>query len=79
MKPKLKVLIKGAGEIAIGVAWRLHQSHFHVLMIEIPKPLAIRHASRSRTPIEICIFYVSSAIFTHFGNSLEIRKRSKTG
>ncbi len=44
MKPQLKVLIKGAGELATGVAWRLHQSHFHVLMTEISEPLAIRRA-----------------------------------
>jgi xanthine dehydrogenase accessory factor len=44
MKSNLKVLIKGAGEMATGVAWRLYQSHFHVLMTEIPSPLAVRRA-----------------------------------
>jgi xanthine dehydrogenase accessory factor len=36
------VLIRGAGEMASGVAHRLHQSHFRVCMLEIPHPLAVR-------------------------------------
>jgi xanthine dehydrogenase accessory factor len=38
----LRVLIRGAGEMASGVAWRLFQSHFQVLLTEIPRPLAVR-------------------------------------
>src|SRR4030043_1210584 len=36
------VLIRGAGEVASGVAHRLHQSHFKVCMLEIPHPIAVR-------------------------------------
>lgn len=36
------VLIRGAGEMASGVAHRLHQSHFKICMLEIPHPLAVR-------------------------------------
>lgn len=36
------VLIRGAGEMASGVAWRLFQAHFKVLLTEIPQPLAVR-------------------------------------
>jgi xanthine dehydrogenase accessory factor len=39
---ELVVLIRGAGEIASGVAHRLHQSHFRICMTEIPDPLAVR-------------------------------------
>jgi xanthine dehydrogenase accessory factor len=47
MKPmnsieELVILIRGAGEMASGVAHRLHQSHFKICMIEIPHPLAVR-------------------------------------
>jgi xanthine dehydrogenase accessory factor len=35
------VLIKGAGEVASGIAHRLHRSHFKVCMTEIEKPLAV--------------------------------------
>ena len=38
----LIVLIRGAGEMASGVAWRLYQSHFKILLTEIPQPLAVR-------------------------------------
>ena len=38
----LIVLIRGAGEMASGVAHRLHQSHFKICMLEIPHPLAVR-------------------------------------
>ncbi len=38
----LTLLIRGAGEIASGVAHRLHRSHFRICMLEIPHPLAVR-------------------------------------
>lgn len=38
----LKVLIRGAGELASAVAHRLHLCHFKVVMTEISRPLAIR-------------------------------------
>src|SRR4030043_299645 len=39
---KLVVLIRGGGDLASGVAHRLHQSHFKICMTEIPYPLAVR-------------------------------------
>jgi xanthine dehydrogenase accessory factor len=39
---ELVVLIRGAGEMASGVAHRLNQSHFKICMAEIPNPLAVR-------------------------------------
>ncbi len=38
----LKVLIRGGGELASGVAHRLHQSHFKVCLIETDHPQAVR-------------------------------------
>lgn len=38
----LIVLIRGAGEMASGVAHRLYRSHFRICMLEIPQPLAVR-------------------------------------
>ncbi len=40
----LKILIRGAGEMASGVAHRLFQCHFSVVMTELPVPLSIRRA-----------------------------------
>ncbi len=37
----LRVLIKGGGEVASGVAHRLHRSHFRVCLSEIANPLAV--------------------------------------
>jgi xanthine dehydrogenase accessory factor len=47
MKPmkrisELIVLIRGGGEVASGVAHRLHQAHFKICMTEISHPLAVR-------------------------------------
>jgi len=39
---QIAVLIRGAGEMASGVAHRLHQSHFKVCMLEISHPIAVR-------------------------------------
>ncbi|MFC1917085.1 selenium-dependent molybdenum cofactor biosynthesis protein YqeB [Chloroflexota bacterium] len=38
----LTVLIRGGGELASGVARRLHQCHFKVCLTEVPDPLAVR-------------------------------------
>jgi xanthine dehydrogenase accessory factor len=38
----LKVLIRGGGELASAVACRLAESHFKVIMTEVPKPQAVR-------------------------------------
>jgi len=39
---ELVVLIRGAGEMASGVAHRLYRSHFKICMLEIAHPLAVR-------------------------------------
>ena len=36
------ICIKGGGDIASGIAWRLHHCGFMVLITEIPKPMAVR-------------------------------------
>jgi xanthine dehydrogenase accessory factor len=38
----LKVLIRGGGEMASGIAHRLHQSHMKVLITEVSSPTAVR-------------------------------------
>ena len=38
----IKVLIRGGGDLASGVAWRLHQCGFKVLITEIAHPMAVR-------------------------------------
>jgi xanthine dehydrogenase accessory factor len=36
------ILIRGAGDLASGVALRLHRSGFRVMMTELPQPLVVR-------------------------------------
>jgi xanthine dehydrogenase accessory factor len=38
----IKVCIRGGGDLASGIAWRLYQSGFKVFITEIAKPLAVR-------------------------------------
>lgn len=37
-----KILIKGAGDLASGIAWRLQRAGFPIIMTEIEKPLTVR-------------------------------------
>ena len=39
--PELKVLIKGGGEVASGIAYRLHHGRLRVCLTEIANPLAV--------------------------------------
>lgn len=36
------IVIRGAGDIATGIALRLHRAHFQVVMLDLPRPTAIR-------------------------------------
>ena len=36
------IMIRGAGDLASGVAYRLHQSGFEVVMTDLPQPTSIR-------------------------------------
>ena len=38
----MRVLIRGAGDIASGIALRLYRAHFQVVMTDLPHPTAIR-------------------------------------
>ncbi len=39
------ILIKGAGDLASGVAYRLHRAGFPLVMTELPEPLVVRRAA----------------------------------
>jgi xanthine dehydrogenase accessory factor len=40
----LRVVVKGAGDLGTGVAWRLHRCGFHVVMTDTAQPTVIRRA-----------------------------------
>jgi len=39
---EISVCVKGGGDLASGVAWRLHRCGFRVLITEISRPMAVR-------------------------------------
>ncbi len=41
--PQTSVLLKGAGDLGTGVAWRLHKVGFPVVITELAQPLVVRH------------------------------------
>ncbi len=40
--PTTRILIKGAGDLGTGVAWRLFQSGFPIIITELAQPLVVR-------------------------------------
>lgn len=40
--PNTLILLKGAGDLGTGVAWRLHKAGFPVIITELAQPLAVR-------------------------------------
>ncbi|MDE3091842.1 MAG: hypothetical protein KGJ80_20920 [Chloroflexota bacterium] len=40
--PSTLVLLKGAGDLGTGVAWRLHKAGFPVVITELAQPLVVR-------------------------------------
>jgi xanthine dehydrogenase accessory factor len=42
MLDELLVVIKGAGDLATGIGWRLHRCGFPVVMTELSRPLTVR-------------------------------------
>jgi len=42
--PDVVVCVRGGGDLATGVSWRLHQCGFRVLITEIAEPLAVRRS-----------------------------------
>ena len=38
----MAVIIRGAGDIATGIALRLHRAGFQIIMTDLPQPTSIR-------------------------------------
>ena len=48
----MRILVRGAGDIASGIAWRLWQSGFEIIMTDLPQPTAIRRSVAFSTALE---------------------------
>jgi xanthine dehydrogenase accessory factor len=54
------VIVRGGGDLATGVVWRLHQSGFRVLVTELPEPLTVRRTVSVSTAVREGSFTVDS-------------------
>lgn len=48
----MRILIRGAGDLATGIAWRLWQAQFDLIMTDLPQPTAIRRTVAFSTALE---------------------------
>ena len=76
----MKVLIKGAGDLASGIACRLHQCGFNIVMTDLPVPTAVRRtvafsraiyeqtAEVEGTTAELCRDMTEVEVALHRGN-----------
>ena len=46
------IVIRGAGDIATGIGWRLWQCGFDVVMTDLPQPTCIRRTVAFSTALE---------------------------
>jgi xanthine dehydrogenase accessory factor len=67
------VIIRGGGDLASGVALRLHRSGFQVLITEIERPLAVRRAVSFAEAIYTGEVQVEEVIGRHVGDIAEIK------
>ncbi|MBR0308886.1 MAG: EF2563 family selenium-dependent molybdenum hydroxylase system protein [Mogibacterium sp.] len=66
------VVIKGAGDLASGIALRLHRAHIKVVMTDLPVPLAVRRTVAFSEAIRLGSTYVEEARAERVENKEEI-------
>ena len=59
------VLIRGGGDLASGVAFRLHKAGFRIVIIELPKPLTVRRLASFSEAIYTGEFSVEGIVAKH--------------
>ena len=67
----MRVLIRGAGDIATGVALRLYRSHMEVVMTDLPAPTAIRRTVCFSQAIVLGRTVVEDVQAAHAANAAE--------
>ncbi len=69
------ILIKGAGDIATGVAHKLHNCGFNIIMTEIERPTAVRHTASFSTAVtedNFCIDDVFARLASDINSAKDI-------
>ena len=67
----MRVLIRGAGDIATGIALRLFRSHMEVVMTDLPAPTAIRRTVCFSQAIVLGRTVVEDVTAAHATNAAE--------
>jgi xanthine dehydrogenase accessory factor len=79
----LKVVIKGAGEMATGIAHRLFMANIkNILMTEIPEPISIRRTVAFSEAVyegEMEVEGVKAERIENFNNAFDVWKRNRIG
>ena len=73
------VLIRGGGELASGVAVRLHRSGFQVLITELEQPLVIRRTVSFADAVHGGMTLVEDIVGERINNSSEVKEVFKSG
>lgn len=74
------VLIRGGGDLASGVAWRLFRAGLHLIITELPQPLAVRRTVSFAEAIyagAITIEGVTGRRATNLSDAFEISARNE--
>ena len=72
------IVVKGAGDLATGIACRLFRAGLSVVLTEVPRPTAVRRRRATSSPTashmrRICLFFPSESVI-----SITVRSGSST-
>jgi xanthine dehydrogenase accessory factor len=73
------VVIRGGGDLATGVAWRLHQAGFALIVTELANPLTVRRAVSLSSAVRDGDFAVSGMIGRRVDDAAEAVEAARSG
>jgi xanthine dehydrogenase accessory factor len=73
------ILIRGAGDLATGIALRLHRAGFQVVMTEIPRPTSIRRTVCFSQAVRLGSYQVEDVTADHAASPKEVPSILKRG
>ena len=73
------IVIKGAGDLASGIALRLHHAHFDIVMTDLPVPLAVRRTVAFSEAVRLGSTYVEDVKAEKAEDIDEVRDCLKRG
>lgn len=70
----MRILIRGAGDLATGIAWRLWQAQFDIIMTDLPQPTCIRRTVAFSTALEQGQMQVEGVTAVACGDMTEVER-----